>query len=91
VAIRALSNAIFNVVSVLVISMLFFMIFGILGVNYFKGEFSYCVLDHTTWQEVREDGSGRIFFKWDCINYGGEWETRKQNFDNIVEAMMTLF
>ena len=37
IAIRALSNAIFNVVSVLVISMLFFMIFGILGVNYFKG------------------------------------------------------
>ena len=89
IAVRALSNAIFNVVSVLVISMLFFMIFGILGVNYFKGHFSYCMMDHTTWIEVREEGS--VFTKWACYSYGGEWETRMQNFDNIINAMMTLF
>ena len=81
----------FNVVSVLVISVLFFMIFGILAVNYFKGQFSYCVLDHTGWPEVREDGSGRIFYLWDCYDYGGAWVTRMQNFDNIFDSMMTLF
>lgn len=37
VAIEALLNAVTNVFNVLVISMLFFMIFAIVGINYFKG------------------------------------------------------
>ena len=29
--------------------------------------------------------------KWDCINFGGDWINNDYNFDNIAEAMKTLF
>lgn len=32
-----------------------------------------------------------IFFKWDCLNSGGEWLIKYYNFDDIFNAMMTLF
>jgi hypothetical protein len=37
IAIEALTNAVTNVINVLVISCLFFLVLGIIGVNYFKG------------------------------------------------------
>jgi Ion transport protein len=88
-AIKALINAVANVFNVLVISVLFYLLMGIIGVNYFKGQFSYCVLDQTGWPEVNQQGT--LFYKWDCLNFGGEWDARKYKFDNIVESMMTLF
>jgi hypothetical protein len=69
--------------------MLFFMVFGIVGVNYFKGQFNYCNIDHTTWPEVRLQGT--LITKWDCLGLGGEWMRRISNFDNIGESMMSLF
>jgi|LauGreDrversion4_2_1035121.scaffolds.fasta_scaffold57800_2 hypothetical protein len=29
--------------------------------------------------------------KWDCINLGAEWENSFLNFDNIANAMSSLF
>jgi len=29
--------------------------------------------------------------KYDCIDYGGDWIIRDSNFDNIFEAMSTMF
>lgn len=74
VAIEALTNAITNVINVLVISVLFFLVLGIIGVNYFKGQFSLCLLDHTSWINVRYDS--QKFSKFECLSYGGEWTTR---------------
>ena len=42
IALQALIMAVPNIASVTVISLLFFLIFGIIGVNYFKGKFYYC-------------------------------------------------
>ena len=39
--------AIPNIVNVIVISLLFFIIFGIIGVNYFKGAFYSCYTDES--------------------------------------------
>ena len=50
---KALINAIANVINVLVISMLVFIIFAIVGVNYFKGQLFYCNLEITDWPDVR--------------------------------------
>ena len=91
-AIAALLNATLSVLSVAVISLLFFMIFGIVGVNYFKGHFNYCSLDATPWPEDHKLGpQGQLFYKWDCLNEGGEWKLKFSNFDNILNSMMTLF
>ena len=29
--------------------------------------------------------------KWECINYGGQWMRDDNNFDDIFEAILTLF
>jgi hypothetical protein len=33
----------------------------------------------------------KISSKWDCINGGGEWENLIYNFDDIPNALVTLF
>lgn len=42
VAVLSLINAIPGILNVMVICALFFMLFGIFGTNYFKGQFFYC-------------------------------------------------
>jgi voltage-dependent calcium channel L type alpha-1D len=32
-----------------------------------------------------------LLTKWDCLNSGGIWQNRTFNFDNIVNALITLF
>ncbi len=65
--------AIPSLFNVLVISLMFFMICGIIGVNYFKGTFYSCNFGSVfpvKWQfEVPEF----IVTKTDCLNNGGEW------------------
>jgi hypothetical protein len=70
--------------NVLLVCWFFFLIFGIVLVNYFKGTFYYCRLPEAfetaeidTWQ--------------DCLDHGGYWINQFFNFDNILKAMMTLF
>lgn len=46
VAVLSLINAGPGIINVLVISVLFFLLFGILGVTYFKGEFFSCHMDN---------------------------------------------
>ena len=29
--------------------------------------------------------------KWDCMDYGGEWINKEGNFDNVINAMLTMF
>ena len=29
--------------------------------------------------------------KWDCFDYGGDWVNRADNFDNVLNAMVTMF
>ena len=75
--------AIPNIFNVILISFLFFLIFGIIGINYFKGVYFYC--DGTYYDNIFLDT------KWDCLNYGGTWVNYHQNFDNIFSAMISLF
>ena len=42
VAVLSLLNSVTGILNIFVISMLFFLLFGILGINYFKGAFFYC-------------------------------------------------
>ena len=63
IAVQSLINAIPGIVNVLVICLLFFLLFGILGTNFFKGAFYSCETDS------EED----IITKYDCMNVGGIW------------------
>ncbi|XP_051273924.1 voltage-dependent T-type calcium channel subunit alpha-1G isoform X6 [Dicentrarchus labrax] len=67
--------------NIVVICCAFFIIFGILGVQLFKGKFFAC---------QGEDVSN-IFNKTDCWQAGYKWARHKYNFDNLGQALMSLF
>jgi hypothetical protein len=80
-AMRALFLAIPNVANVTVIMILFFLIFGIISVSYFKGRLFTC-------QAAQADF---VEHKWDCMNLGGDWMNPIYNFDNVYNALIALF
>ena len=86
-AVLSLINAVPSIINALVISILFYILFGIFGTNYFKGTFYYCVTDNiSSFTNVSD-----LITKWDCLNSGGEWINSIINFDNILFSMMSLF
>jgi hypothetical protein len=56
------------------------LIFGVMGVNLLKGCFGGCSMS-----------SSDIKNKADCLAAGGSWSVNDSNFDNITQAMRTLF
>lgn len=68
-AVLSLMNAIPGIINAIVIALLFFILFGILGTNYFKGRFYYCFTDNIS--SIVDVSS--IKTKWDCLNAGGDW------------------
>jgi len=64
---------------------LFFLIFGIIAISYFKGKLYFCDIENI---EMANDLF--IYTKWDCLNAGGYWDNRDYGFDNISEAIKTL-
>ncbi|GLD60691.1 voltage-dependent T-type calcium channel subunit alpha-1H-like protein, partial [Lates japonicus] len=67
--------------NIVLICCAFFIVFGILGVQLFKGKFFYC------------DGLdvSNITNKTQCLEAGYHWVRRKYNFDNLGQALMSLF
>lgn len=68
-------GAIFNVIIILFV--VWFM-FAILGVSVFSGKMYTC-------------SNPALETEVDCLNYGYDWVNAKSNFDNILEAMLSLF
>jgi Ion transport protein len=85
VAVRALFFAIPNVINITVIMIIFFMIFAVIIVSYFKGKLYYCLS-----QDVGPN-MPEMHTKWDCLDSGGLWVNRVLNFDNMPNALVTLF
>ena len=84
VAVRALIYAIPNVLRISLIMGMFYMIFGVINISYFKGKLFYCLSPHT-------DLISKLDTKWDCLDAGGSWVLRAYNWDNISNAAVTLF
>lgn len=68
--------------NIVLICCTFFIIFGILGVQLFKGTFFYCEGENI--KQVKN--------KTDCLGIPGNvWINRKYNFDDLGKALMSLF
>jgi voltage-dependent calcium channel T type alpha-1G len=92
-AVLSLLNSVGGIFHVFVISAMFFMLFGIFGINYFKGSFFHCHLanDFSPEGDLIMPKDLGIKTKWDCLNQGGDWLNEEANFDNIFKATLTLF
>jgi hypothetical protein len=82
IAVKSLLMGMPNILNVAVIMFLFFLVFGVIAVSQFKGRLYSC---------YNPDNNQEIFHKWDCINTGGEWVNDFYNFDNVLNAIFTLF
>lgn len=68
IAIQSLINAIPDIGNVMVVSLLFILLFAILGTNFYKGKFYKCLTDN-----VPEEFASIITNRFDCMDYGGDW------------------
>ncbi|KAF1415844.1 Voltage-dependent T-type calcium channel subunit alpha-1I, partial [Spheniscus humboldti] len=67
--------------NIVLICCAFFIIFGILGVQLFKGKFYHCL-----GVDIRN-----ITNRSDCMAANYKWVHHKYNFDNLGQALMSLF
>ncbi|KAJ8345184.1 hypothetical protein SKAU_G00293770 [Synaphobranchus kaupii] len=67
--------------NIVLICCAFFIVFGILGVQLFKGKFYHC----------EGHDMKNVTNKSDCLQANYRWIRRKYNFDNLGQALMALF
>jgi hypothetical protein len=84
VSIRALEVAIPGIINSIIVCTLFIFIFGIIGINYFKGKLYNCEVGDLDVSQIIND-------KWDCLNVGAQWKNSFLNFDNTGNSMVSIF
>ena len=88
VVVNALFAALPSIANVLVVSLLFWLIFSILGVHFFAGKFYKCVDEDNAQLPVSVIAS-----KAECLNRtmdGYRWINSKVNFDNVLAGFLAL-
>ncbi|BFZ07043.1 hypothetical protein BsWGS_10081 [Bradybaena similaris] len=85
VVVNALFKAIPSICNVLLVCLVFWLIFGIMGVQLFKGKYHACFngTDRCTVEEVPN--------RTVCYMKGLNWTNAKINFDNVLTAYLSLF
>ncbi|GFR71119.1 sodium channel protein [Elysia marginata] len=87
IVVNALMNAIPAIVNVFLVCMVFWLIFSIMGVQFFKGKFYKC--KNQTTEEVFEYTV--VPDRNTCTTVGGSWENDNVNFDNSLIGFLALF
>ena len=88
VVVNALFAAIPGIANVLVVSLLFWLIFSILGVHFFAGKFYKCVNEDNA-----QLPASVIDSKAECMNRtidGYRWINSNVNFDNVLAGFLAL-
>jgi hypothetical protein len=76
-----------SVANVMLVSVLFFLLFSILGVSYFNGSFYHCSMELAPATLIAHE----IETQQDCLDLSGVWENKDSHFDNTLNGMLTLF
>ena len=85
---NALFAALPSIANVLVVSLLFWLIFSILGVHFFAGKFYKCVDEDNA-----QLPASVIASRAECLNRtmdGYGWINSKVNFDNVLAGFLAL-
>lgn len=88
VVVNALLGAIPSIMNVLLVCLIFWLIFSIVGVNFFAGKFSECI---NATSELRMSIS-EVHNKSDCERMGKavRWRNLTINFDNVGNGYLAL-
>ncbi|XP_069117322.1 sodium channel protein para-like isoform X6 [Argopecten irradians] len=87
VVVNALIKAIPSIFNVLLVCLVFWLIFGIIGVQFFSGKFFKCV-DAEENKVLPEEIPNKTM----CLNTEGyKWINAAVNFDNVLNAYLALF
>ncbi|GAA6080143.1 sodium channel protein type 2 subunit alpha-like isoform X1, partial [Tachysurus ichikawai] len=89
VVVNALLGAIPSIMNVLLVCLIFWLIFSIMGVNLFAGKYYYCV-NSTTDELLPLDVVNN---KSEClalVNDSARWKNVKINFDNVGAGYLAL-
>ena len=78
--VAALFESVGSIINVSVVVLIIWMMFAIYGMNTYMGMFFYCSKEPY-----------KLNTRWVCQDAGGEWLRFDSNFDNIGQAMVTLF
>ncbi|KAG1695923.1 Sodium channel protein 60E [Nymphon striatum] len=86
IVVNALMYAIPSIINVLLVCIVFWLIFSIMGVQFFGGKFYKCVDEEGERLsiEVVDD-------KWECFEKNYSWVNSKINFDNVGNGYLALF
>ncbi|CAF0840530.1 unnamed protein product [Rotaria sordida] len=88
VVVNALIGAIPAIFNVLLVCLVFWLIFSIMGVQLFGGKFYKCVYIGT---HDRVNISENVTNKIDCLKKNFTWENSLVNFDNVLSGYLALF
>jgi len=76
----ALLESVGHILNVVIVVVIVWLMFAILGVNLFGGKMFYCSIDKYILSTQKE-----------CETARGVWKRYDSNFDNVINAMMSLF
>lgn len=82
--VTALIESVSGILNVVIVILLVWMMFAILGINLMKGKLNYCHFNDDVKMSIYEVREA------ECAQYG-YWTTYDLNFDNIINGMITLF
>ncbi|KAJ7408210.1 hypothetical protein WISP_122266 [Willisornis vidua] len=82
VVVNALFGAIPSIFNVLLVCVVFWLLFNILGVKWLGNRFSKCVL--------QKGDTSLINNTLDCYSFGGNWTNNPVNFDNVGMGYLAL-
>lgn len=88
VVVNALVGAIPSIMNVLLVCLIFWLIFSIMGVNLFAGKFYHCV--NTTTGNMFEIKEVNNFSDCQALGKQARWKNVKVNFDNVGAGYLAL-
>jgi len=91
VVVNALVGAIPSIMNVLLVCLIFWLIFSIMGVNLFAGKFYHCV--NTTTGEMFDVSDVNNYTQCEELiknNQTARWKNVKVNFDNVGAGYLAL-
>ncbi|GAB6018918.1 hypothetical protein CHUAL_000570 [Chamberlinius hualienensis] len=86
IVVNALVSSIPSIINVLLVCVVFWLVFSIMGVQFFAGKFYKCVDD----EGERLDDSIIANYS-ECLTKNFSWVNSNVNFDNVGQAYLALF